>query len=419
MIAELFLIFASAFFAFSLVSKRVQGTPITPPLLFTVAGLVLGSTILSMGVSSFSESTIHTLAEITLILVLSADASRISLKKLRQFKAVPVRLLIIALPLIIAFGAVVGHLVLPGFGWVEAALVAAILAPTDAALGTAVLADKSVPLRIRQGLNVESGLNDGIALPAVLFFACMLNMNHQTGDENWLIFLSLQLTLGPLAGILIGWLGGNLIGMAASREWITPTFQGVAALALAVVAFAIAEMVGGNGFIAAFVAGIVYGNLHVTYSSFLHKFTETESEFLSLLTFFLFGIAILPEALAHATWPIVGYALLSLTIVRMVPVALSMIGLRLRLPTLGFLGWFGPRGLASLLFALLVLEDLEVAQAASIQSVVTITVLASILLHGLSASTLSAMYGAWSARGTTPTCPENNPVVVHERIKFG
>jgi len=375
------LAFSGAFFAFCLVSSRIKGTVFTPPILFTLGGFLLGKTILEMDTARFSEGTIHLLAEITLVLVLAADASRISLPTLYRYRAIPSRLLGVGLPLIIAFGAGAGMLLLPGVSWVEAALIAAILAPTDAALGASVLADKTVPLRIRQSLNVESGLNDGIALPAVLFFACFLNLEHQTGEENWIVFLALQLSLGPLVGIAVGWIGGSLIGFAAARNWITENFQGVAAMALAIVAFATAELVGGNGFIAAFVAGLVYGNLKVSYSHFLHEFTETESEFLSYLTFLLFGMILLPEALEHMSWPIIAYALVSLTLVRMIPIAISMIGLHLHLPTLAFMGWFGPRGLASLLFSLLILEDLGVAQTEAVQAVVGITVLLSILLQ--------------------------------------
>jgi len=281
-------------------------------------------------------------------------------------------------------------------GWYQAALLAAILAPTDAALGTSVLADKSVPLNIRQGLNVESGLNDGIALPAVLFFACFLNMAHQSGDENWLKFLSLQLPLGPLVGITVGWIGGHMIARATEKNWMTEEFQGVAAIALAVVAFAFAETVHGNGFIAAFVCGLTYGNLHVNYSKFLHEFTETESQFLSYLTFFFFGALILPEALPHINIQMIGYALLSLTLVRMLPVAIAMIGTGYKLPEIGFMGWFGPRGLASLLFALLILEDLDVTQAEFIQTIVAMTVLLSIILHGVTAAPISRVFGKWA-----------------------
>ena len=292
----LFLIFGGVFFAFALVSKRIQGTSLTPPMLFTLAGLGLSYVLIERAGIKYTEGGLHLLAELTLILVLAADSSQISLAQLRQRKAIPARLLLIALPLIMLSGAAVGYLIFPHIGWYQAALIAAILAPTDAALGASVLADKTVPLNIRQGLNVESGLNDGIALPAVLFFACFLNLTHQAPEENWLLFLGLQLVIGPLAGIAVGWIGGHLIALAAKKDWMTTHFQGVAAIALAVLAFAIAELFHGNGFIAAFVAGLTYGNLHVHYSKFLHEFTETESEFLAYLTFFLFGALILPEA---------------------------------------------------------------------------------------------------------------------------
>ncbi len=401
------LIFASVFFVFSLVSRRINGTMLTPPMLFTGMGWIAGVSLLPSDRALFDDKTIHTLAELTLVLVLAADASRIRALALYQERAVPIRLLAIALPLIIALGTLAGWLILPGFGLLEAALVAAILAPTDAALGASVLSNPSVPLRIRQSLNAESGLNDGLALPAVLFFACFFNMAQQAGEENWLVFLALQLSLGPIAGICVGYLGGRLIGAASQSGWITEDFQGVAAIALAILAFAGAEAVGGNGFIAAFVCGLTYGNLNVNYSTFLHEFTETESQTLANLTFFLFGLAILPGALAGLSVDVAVYAIASLTVVRMLPVALSMIGTGLRLPTVTFLGWFGPRGLASLLFALLVIEDLDLVFSGRLEDVVSVTVLFSILLHGLTAAPLSARYGAWAKRHTTASCPEN------------
>lgn len=409
MTLEYFLIFGGAFFLFALVSRRIEGSFLTGPMAFTATGLALSyllSASSELGMS-FSEAGVHTIAEVTLVLILAADASRISLPSLVRFRSIPMRLLLIGLPLTIGVGALVGKALLPGVLWVEAALIAAILAPTDAALGASVLAEKSVPLRVRQSLNVESGLNDGIALPAVLFFACFLNLSHQTGETNWLLFLALQLTLGPLVGMVAGWVGGHMIGFAAGRKWITETYQGVAAMALALVAFALAERIGGNGFIAAFMCGLVYGNLKIDYSHFLHEFTETESEVLSQITFFLFGLVILPHALDAVTPAIVLYAFASLTIVRMLPIALSMVGVGVQWPTLGFLGWFGPRGLASLLFALLILEDLEVTSAELLQTIVSITVLMSIVLHGATAGLLSRAYGRWALHHTNATCPEN------------
>lgn len=410
MTLNLFLIFGAAFFGFALVSKRIQGTILTPPILFTLGGLLLSRILAETAGLTYNEGGLHVLAELTLILVLAADASQISLSDLRKMKAIPVRLLTLALPLIIIMGTIVGYLIFPGIGWYQAALIAAILAPTDAALGASVLADKTIPLKIRQGLNVESGLNDGIALPAVLFFACFLNIHHQAPEENWLIFLSLQVIIGPIAGIAVGWIGGHLIALAAKKNWMTSEFQGVAAIALAVLAFAVAEVCHGNGFIAAFVAGLTYGNLHVSYSKFLHEFTETESQFLAYLTFFLFGALILPEALHHITGTIVLYACLSLTLVRMLPVALSMLGMKLGLATTAFLGWFGPRGLASLLFGLLILEDLHVAQAEFIQTVVATTVLLSVVLHGITAAPFSKQLGRMTVENETPSEVDVKPI---------
>lgn len=400
MTLNLFLIFGSAFFIFALVSKRIQGSILTLPMLFTLGGFLLSRVLMEQGGLTYDEGGLHTLAELTLILVLAADASQISLSELKMMKAIPGRLLGIALPLIILTGTIVGILLFPTMPWFMAALVAAILAPTDAALGSAVLADKSVPLQVRQGLNVESGLNDGIALPAVLFFACFLNMTHQTGEENWLIFLALQLIIGPLAGVIVGWIGGKLIAKAADKQWITPEFQGVAAMALAVIAYAVAETFHGNGFIAAFIAGLTYGNLKANYAKFLNEFTETESQFLAQMTFFLFGALILPEALHHVTIQMVVYASLSLTLVRMLPVAIAMIGSKIGLPKIAFMGWFGPRGLASLLFALLILEDLGVKDAEFIQAIVAVTVLMSIVLHGMTAAPFSKALGGKSAAET-------------------
>ena len=410
MTLNLFLIFGAAFFGFALVSKRIQGTILTPPILFTLGGLLLSRVLMERTGLTYTEGGLHVLAELTLILVLAADASQISLSDLRKMKAIPIRLLTVALPLIIIIGSIVGYLIFPGIGWYQAAVIAAILAPTDAALGASLLADKTIPLKIRQGLNVESGLNDGIALPAVVFFACFLNITHQSGEVNWIQFLSLQLTMGPIAGIAVGWVGGHLIAYAAKKNWMTSEFQGVAAIALAVLAFAIAEIVHGNGFIAAFVAGLTYGNLHVSYSKFLHEFTETESQFLAYLTFFLFGALILPEALHHITGQIILYACLSLTFVRMLPVAISMLGMKLGLATTAFLGWFGPRGLASLLFGLLILEDLQVEQAEFIQTVVATTVLLSIVLHGITAAPFSKRLGRMTHDNDAPSQADVKPI---------
>lgn len=391
MLINLFLIFGGVFFVFSLVSRRIQHTVLTFPILFTATGYALHRVLMDVGGLTYSEGGFHTLAEITLILVLAADASQISLTELKDTRGLALRLLLIALPLIILTGTLVGALLFPGQPWYLMALVAAILAPTDASLGSSVVSNEAIPKPIRRGLLIESGLNDGIALPAVLFFACFLNLMHQSGEENWLLFLALQLSLGPIVGIAVGWLGGLLLAKAAEADWILDTFQGVAAMALAVIAYAAAETVHGNGFIAAFVCGITYGCFRKQLAAFMHEFTETESQFLTQLTFFLFGALILPEAIEQVSAAMIAYGLLSLIVIRMLPVLLSLIGSGLPAPSRFFIGWFGPRGLASILFALLILEDLEVHNAEFIQAIVATTVALSILLHGLTAAPLSKL----------------------------
>lgn len=389
MLSNLFLIFGTVFFLLSLVSKRIQNTPLTFPILFTAAGYALHTVLMEAGGLTYSEGGFHILAEITLILVLAADASQVPLRDLRETRGLAIRLLVIALPLTIILGTLAGTLLFPGEPWYLMALVAAILAPTDASLGAAVVSNEDVPKPIRRGLLIESGLNDGIALPAVLFFACFLNLMHQTGEENWLVFLALQLTLGPIVGVAVGWVGGKLLSMAAQSGWILETFQGVAAMALAVIAYGAAESIGGNGFIAAFMCGITYGSFRKQLAAFMNEFTETESQFLTQLTFFLFGALILPETIAQMSWNMLAYGLASLTIVRIVPVLLSLLGSDLPHLSRWFIGWFGPRGLASILFALLILEELDVKDADFIQAVMAMTVVLSIVLHGLSASPLS------------------------------
>lgn len=389
-----FVVIATGVVLYGLVSKRLERTVITAPIVFAGFGLLIGEAGLGLADLDFGHGFVHGLAEATLILVLFSDAARIDLRQLRRDHNLPVRMLLIGMPLAIVAGTL-GGLVLPlGLTFWEAALLAAILAPTDAALGQSVVSSPLVPVRIRQALNVESGLNDGIALPLVLLFACLASAAHAVdGERNWLLFGALQVTLGPAAGIVIGGLGAWLIDRAADRRWMEETYEGLAILAIALLAYAGAELVGGNGFIAAFVGGLVFGN-HVRHRcKFIFEFAEAEGQLLTLLTFLIFGAAILPEAAGGIGWMVVVYAALSLTVIRMVPVALSLVGAGVRAPTVGFLGWFGPRGLASILFALFVLEESDMPSADQILTVTIVTVACSILAHGMTAAPAARWYG--------------------------
>lgn len=384
---------ATGIIFFALFAKRLENTVITPPLVFAAFGLVIGDTVLGWADLKFENSFIHGLAEITLILVLFSDAARIDLSLLRKDHNLPLRMLLIGMPLIILFGTIAARALPLGFTLWEAALLAAILAPTDAALGQSVVLSRFVPARIRQTLNVESGLNDGIALPFVLIFAFLAGSAEAANDQNWLLFGAKQILLGPLAGIAVGFAGAQLLDISAKKGWTTGAYEGVAILGLAFLAYSAAELIGGNGFIAAFVSGLVFGNTARGRCGFIFEFAEAEGNFLVLLTFLIFGAAILPSAFGAFEWSMVVYAVLSLTVIRMIPIAIALVGSGLSAVSVAFLGWFGPRGLASILFALFVLEEVPMSAGEDIAVTTILTVALSIVLHGLTAAPLSQKYG--------------------------
>lgn len=389
-----FIIIALGIVAFAVLSGRLSATSLTPPLVFTAFGLMLGEAGFGLAPMGFEHGFVHTLAEVTLILVLFSDAARIDVGALKTDHTLPIRMLGLGLPLTVVAGTAAALILPLGLSVWDAALLAAILAPTDAALSQAVVTARAVPARIRQALNIESGLNDGISLPIVLFFACLADASHNLADRNWIQFIMLQITLGPLVGYGVGRIGGWLVERAVQAKWMEEAFQGPAILALAFLSYALAGQVGGNGFVAAFFAGMVFGRHLRGQCGFVFEFADSQGQLLTLLTFLLFGAAVLPEALTAVSVPMLLYVMLSLTIVRMVPVALSLWGTGVHAETRLFLGWFGPRGLASLLFGLFVVEDMASPFAHDILMITLLTVAGSILLHGMSAAPLARIYGA-------------------------
>ena len=399
-------IIALGIIAYGLVSARLEGTIVTVPMAFVAFGWLIGSGAELVEIR-LEHGFIHIFAEFTLILVLFSDAARIDLKRLIADHNLPQRMLLIGLPATMVLGLVAALAVFPDMSLMEVALIAVILSPTDAALGQAVMSNPAVPVRIRQALNVESGLNDGIALPLVLVFAILASGAAGSGGDM-VVFTLLQVVLGPLAGIAIGYGGARLIDWAAEAGWISEPFEGITILALALLAFAGAEAIGGNGFIAAFTAGLAFGGRLRHRCKFLFEFMETEGQLLVLLIFLIFGATMVPDALAVLEWPILLYAGLSLTVVRMLPVALSLAGTGLLPSSKVFLGWFGPRGLASILFALLIVEQYDIAHEEQILACIVITVALSVLLHGVTAAPWARAYGAMVAR--RGACEETKPV---------
>ncbi|MCB0076033.1 MAG: cation:proton antiporter [Anaerolineales bacterium] len=378
--------------AFSLVSKRLEMSLVTPPMVFTLVGIALG--VLGAVHTETESELIKLLAEFTLILVLFTDAMRLDFSAFRAEYNLAARLLGIGLPLTIALGAIVAFYMFPELGLLEAALLASVLAPTDAALGLAVVSNPRVPVRIRQTLNVESGLNDGIALTVVLFFiAAVAAEGAGRGSAEWVNIVTLQLVLGPLIGGAVGFAGASVIDNADEKGWISPVFSRISTLALALLAYSLAEMAGSNGFISVFVAGILIG-----YSSkgrvcrSLFVFVEAEGQLLTLLVFIAFGATMVVPFWDAFTWRTLAYALLSLTLIRMLPASLSLFGTGLRWQTVHFLSWFGPRGIASIIYGLL-LYDEGLPQSDTLFPTIVLTVLLSTFLHGMSAAPLADLYG--------------------------
>ena len=398
-----------ALITYGLISRKLEGSILTGPILFTVFGLLAGPAAFGFIPLQISNEALHLLAEVTLILVLFSDAASIDLVQLRRDHNLPVRMLLIGMPLTIALGAGAALLLFNDFRFWEAALLAAILAPTDAALGQAVVSNRLVPVRIRQALNVESGLNDGIALPFVLIFAAFASAMHTEANAvEWLLFGAKQVVLGPLVGIAIGYVGAKLVSTCYRSKWMSESAEGMIALGMAFGAFAMAEVVHGNGFIAAFIAGLTFGNTLQKKCKFLYEFAESEGQILILLTFTAFGAVMIPQAMAEVTMAHFVFAVLALTVLRMLPVHLSLIGTGIKPATSVFLGWFGPRGLASILFVLLILEEAELANESTLFGVVIVTVALSIGLHGMTAGPASRWYGEMSQR--MGECEENRPV---------
>jgi NhaP-type Na+/H+ or K+/H+ antiporter len=384
--------------AYTLVASTLDRWWITGPMVFVAAGAILGPGGLDVLPLSLTNETVLTITELTLALLLFSDASTVRLRDVEGDTGLPRRLLFVGLPLTIAAGALLARLMFPEVGLEAAALIATILAPTDAALGLAVVTNKAVPVRIRRALNVESGLNDGIATPFVTLFIAMVAAEEALGDTAWVLEALKQIGLAIVAAVVVGYLGGKLFAFANERGWTSGVSEQIAILALALLAYQGSVTVGGNGFIAAFAGGILFGAATRQRLAEPVQFTETLGLAGSFLVWSLFGALFVGELVTQdlAAQPIV-YAVLSLTVIRMVPVAIALIGTHLRRATVAFMGWFGPRGLASVVFSLLALEEIERGGAMLLETV-TWTILLSVVLHGISASPLAARYGASIAK---------------------
>lgn len=390
------IIFAAAMiFIYGLFSKAADRSPVTAPMVFVAIGILVGPLGLNLFHMEARGGLVHILTEVTLVLVLFVDASTINLRQLIQDRSVPIRLLLAGLPLSMVFGTLVAYLLFPDVNIWLLILMALILSPTDAALGQAVVKSEQVPEKVRRWISVESGLNDGIALPPIFACIAVLSLGVGESDKHWILFLLQQVFLGAAIGGLVGWVGGSLVSIFSAKGWMNSTFQRLVSGSLAILCFAIAEYFHGNGFIAAFAGGLLLGASTKSDQILerIQEFGESEGQQLILFVFLIFAMAMVPQAVGYWDLNAWLYAILSLTIIRMLPVAISLYGKKLGTPTVLFVGWFGPRGIASVLYLLLVTNILGVEGYERILSVIVLTVLLSVFLHGISALPLSNRYG--------------------------
>lgn len=376
--------------AYSLFSKAISRTLVTLPMVFVGLGLLLSVPLKSAADPDLIHHGKILLGEITLILILFADASHVRFRRLALNWKLPARMLLIGLPLTIATGTTVAYFLMPEAGLAMALLTAALLTPTDAALGQTVVSSPDVPERLSQTINVESGLNDGLVLPFILVGAIYASASAgHAHSEGLLTEVLTELALGPLAGIAVGWTFAKAMDWVQDRDLMNEAAGGVAFISAAFAAYCLAILIHGNGFIAAFVAGMAFGNTYRHDIHFISEFMEGVGQILTMAAFFAFGAFLLSDGLAHAQLSTVVLALSFLTLVRILPIVVSLTRTGLPMKEKMFLGWFGPRGLASILFTLLMMEAFDLPSEDELLACVSLTVALSVLLHGISAVPLS------------------------------
>lgn len=406
---------------YAAVSGWLQRSPISAAMVFVTFGYVVGNHGFGLISGASARESERLLAEATLTLLLFADAARIDLRVLRREYALPARLLGVGLPLTIVAGAVAAAVMFGDLTLPEAAVLGVLLAPTDAALGQAVVTDLRLPSRIRQGLNVESGLNDGICVPLLFIALGFAEADSNTASASGAArLISEAIGYGCLAGVIAGGLAAILLTQGRRHGLTAEVAVPVIPVAAAALAYGIATPLGGSGFIAAFVGGLVYGGIVSNEHGTDSLLAEEIGSILDGATFVVFGAAILGPALSVLDWRVALYAVLSLTVVRMVPVWLAMAGMHARPPTIAYVGWFGPRGLASIVFALILVEGSHLPGTPTILAVTFFTVALSVFAHGLTAPALTDRYAGWFRSHPADGAPPMESVYVpHQRWRRG
>ncbi len=378
---------------YGLFSKLLGKYNISGPMVFTAVGMLLSPLVLGGEPIRVNAEAVQITAEITLIIVLFSDSAALNLTQLKANWRLPFRLLFVALPLTIVIATFTGIYFFPNESLLYVLLLALILAPTDAALGKIVVSDERIPSTVRNTINVESGLNDGIVFPVLLTVLAMIASNSDTAQSGWMAYIAQQIFVGAVAGAFAGWSGAVLMVKALKKGWMEHQYSNLAPIALAIFSFYFAEHFGGNGYIAAFFSGLFLGNTSEVLREHVESFAESEGELFIMVSFLIFGLVFIPMTIDYWNLKALAFAVLSLTLLRMLPVLLSFGLFKIDLATRLFYGWFGPRGIASILYILVAVGELgDIKGHEEVFAVASLTIFLSIILHGLSAQPLAVLY---------------------------
>ncbi len=383
-------ILAAILLVYAAIAGRIERSSLSGPIVFAAVGFLLGPRLLDVLHLDLTAGGLRALAEFTLAMVLFTDAANADIAVVRRNLAIPRRLLLVGLPMTVILGMLLAWPLLPSLGLLEIALLAAILAPTDAALGAPVVTNPSVPAVMRESLNIESGLNDGICVPLVLIllgYAVGTQVQHQAVMHVTFVVIE-EIGIGAAIGYGLTLLASAMLRRADRLGWIAESWIAMPALAVAVACFASAQAIGGSGFIACFVGGLVLSPIA---RPIKHKFlggAEMAGRILGLVTWVIFGAFVVSRMIDRITWAILLYSLLSLTVIRMLPVFLCLRGTELDNAGKLFIGWFGPRGLASIVFAIIVLDE-QLPGNDTMMAAIACTILLSVIAHGVSANPLA------------------------------
>ncbi len=366
---------------------------ITGPMAYTAIGFLLSPIVFGNQLLEISSGVVKMISQLGLIIVLFNDSSSLDIKKLKNSWKLTFRLLFVAMPISIIMMFLFGRFLFPDEPQLYIILLVLILIPTDAALGKSVVSDSRIPKNIRNSINIESGLNDGIAFPLLLTVLFAISGLKDPANSNLFLFFSKQIFLGAIMGVLVGFIGGKIGLVAIRKNWISENMRNLIPIALAILAFYFAEEIGGNGYIASFFGGLFLGNTNETMKNDIKNFSESQGELLVMLSFIIFGLVLIP--LTYSYWDIraFSFAILTLTLLRIIPVIISFWRTDISLPKRLFIGWFGPRGIASVLYILISVQTIgDVSDHVLIFSVATLTVLLSIILHGISSLPIVKLY---------------------------